>query len=523
MQIGSATTAAWGKPYVGQLVRPSRVACLGLILASLCVFAFNIRQGIGIYPDSTRYMGFGPEPYDAPMYHWLLTWGQGIGIPLITAALATAVIALCANVGLIFALIKRASGDWRYAAAGTALIAFSPQFVTLHASAMSEPPFITFLLLTMWMALNYLEWGRRRWLVLSSILLGVATLTRFTAPPLGAAIALVILANPRHSVRQRLADCMLLALVGGGLFLSWMVFSQLTAGHSIGRELWFYGNQGPAQWRNNLETLAAWIFPDEVSLAMRIAPLAGLFAFAGWQSVRQFRLLRKETVDSPFATRVTLSLVLALFFVGYLAFVGLATSIEANLSLTGRYGLPAYIVFAMLLTIQASGHARTIRSERAIWFALVALGALVLASHSIRSAARSAEVFRDGFGYQHRVWRESPTIEAIRMLPRSASIYSNAPDAVAFLTGRKAQLSPRERQLRTNLPEPGNPLNRQFKRIRGESSRNPIFIVVLDKLDWRFYLASEQRLQRGLPLSLTGRFADGRIYLVRPQADRGRP
>ncbi|WP_395394190.1 glycosyltransferase family 39 protein [Novosphingobium sp. BL-8A] len=499
----------------------ARIACMLLMAVALAMFALNIHHGIGVYPDSTRYMGISPVPYDAPVYHWMLVGGHALGPSLMTVAAVLAALFLCTNVLLIFALVRRASGDWRFAAAATAIIILAPQFVTLHSGAMSEAPFMTFMMATMWFALDYFQHGRRRDLLLASILLGVATLTRFTGPPLGAAIALVILARPAVPLGRRVVDCALLALAGGALFFGWVVWSTETVGHSIGRDLVFYGNMGARQWHNNLETLAAWLFPDEVPLPLRVALLLAVIGFAGWQSLRQWHRWRLSTAESP-DLRAAFSLVLAIFVVAYLAFVWLSTSLEANLSLNGRYALPAYFAFMMLLAVEASALDRSgkgaRKSERIVLAALAVLALAVMGSHTVRSAVRTHQVYAKGFGYSARIWSESPTIAAVRTLPANAVIYSNGPEVIALLDERAALVSPHERQLRTDRPEPGNPASRQIDAIRARAAVGdvPVYLVIFDNVDWRFYLTPEETLVRDLSPQVVTRLTDGRVYRVLP-------
>ncbi|TCM21400.1 dolichyl-phosphate-mannose-protein mannosyltransferase [Novosphingobium sp. PhB165] len=494
------------------------IACTLLLAVAFATFAFNVHHGLGIYPDTTRYMGISPVPYDAPVYHWMLTGGHALGVSLLTAAMVVAIACLFANVVLVFALVQRGSHDWRFAAAATALLILAPQFVTLHAGAMSEAPFMMFLLGTLWFALDYFEHGRRRDLLIASILLGVATLTRFTGPPMGAAIALVILARPGVPMGRRIADCVLLALLGGALFFAWVGWSTETVGHSIGRELRFYGNMGPQQWHNNLETLAAWLFPDQVPLGARVAVLLGLFGFSGRQTLSHWQRWRAMAPGTVFDLRTPLSLVLAAFLVAYLAFIWLSTSLEANLSLNGRYALPAYFAFVMLMGVEASGLDLSRKGERGVLIALIVVGAAVLVSHGARSAIRTHEVYAKGFGYNAKVWRESPTIAAVHTLPADAVIFSNAPEVIALLdVGRRALLSPQERQLRTDRPDPNNPVTRQIADLRASAAgAAPVYLVMFDNVDWRFYLATEDRLVRDLSLPAPTRLPDGRIYRVPP-------
>lgn len=491
------------------------IACMLLMALALAMFALNVHHGIGVYPDSTRYMGVSPVPYDAPFYHWMLVGGHALGPSLLTVATVLAALFICTNVLLIFALARRGSADWRIAAVATALVILAPQFVTIHSGAMSEAPFMTFMMATIWFALNYFERGHRRDLLLASLLLGIATLTRFTGPPLGAAIALVILARPAVPLGRRMVDCALLALVGGALFFGWVVWSTETVGHSIGRDLVFYGNMGARQWHNNLETLAAWLFPDEVPLPLRVALLLAVIGFAGWQSLRQWHRWRASTTETP-DLRAALSLVLAIFIVAYLAFVWLSTSLEANLSLNGRYALPAYFAFVMLLCVEASALDRSRKGERVVMAALAVLALAVMGSHAVRSTVRTHQVYAKGFGYTARIWRESPTIAAVRRLPANAVIFSNGPEVIALLDERPALTSPQERQLRTDRPEPGNPVSRQIAAIRARAAVGdvPVYLVFFDNVDWRFYLAPEDMLVRDLSPQVVARLTDGRVYRI---------
>jgi hypothetical protein len=491
------------------------IACAALLVLSLVLFRLNIHQGMIVSPDSTRYMGISPIPYDAPVYHWMLVLPHALGVPLLTAAVAWGIVTLTANVLLIFALVRRITGDWRYAALATALIALAPQFVSLHAAVISEPPFITFVLLTLWFALDYFERGTRRDLAIASLMLGMATLTRFTAPPLGAALVLMILTDPRLPISRRLTDSALMAIPGGALFFGWVVASTLTVGHSIGRELKFYGNMGPAQWWANLETTAAWLLPDAVPLALRVLLLVAVLGFAGWQFTRQFAAWRRSRLDISCELRIAFSLTLGLFFVGYLAFVWLSTALEANLQFVGRYGFPAYVVLVMLVATQASGLDRRLGGLRKVWFALAGLSALVLAGHTVRTSVRTHEYYREGNGFLSRDWRASPTMAAVKALPGNSVLYSNGADVVALLADRPAQIVPQERLLRTNRPDPANPPEAQIAFMQAQANAGlPVYVICLDRIDWRFYLASEARLKRDLALEPAGLFADGRIYRV---------
>ncbi|KRA84435.1 glycosyltransferase family 39 protein [Altererythrobacter sp. Root672] len=488
------------------------LAWLAVLIPSIGLFIANTWQGIGIYIDSTRYMGLSPVGFDAPMYHWLLVGGRALGFTFDQVAMFFAAIFIVANVSLVFALIARATKGWVFAFAGTALIAFSPQFVTLHTGALSEPPFLLCVLLTLWAILNYFESERLSWLIISALLIAVGSLTRFTMPPLGAAIACVILLVPGRALAAKIKDIAILGGLSGVLFFTWVVISQLEVGRSIGRDLWFYGTMGPAEWRASAGAMAAWVLPKPAPFSIRFLAVLTVICFAAWRWLLTARQLRRDPEAGVDDAAISLPLILGAFFVFYLAFVGLSVSIEANLSLTGRYAFPAYALLVMLVSIEASKLTRDVLVERVALYGLAALSVVVLAGHLVRTSSRTIEVAREGYGFQSIQWRNSPTMAKVRTLPAGTRIYSNAPDVIAYMTGRTAGFSPHEKQLRTNLPEPGNPLEKQLGRIREEANSGEIAIVFFDGIDWRFYLADEQVVAASLPVTLVGDFADGRVY-----------
>lgn len=497
---------------------PLYLAWLAVLILSIAFFLANVWQGIGIYVDSTRYMGLSPFAYDAPVYHWMLVGGHALGFSFAAVATFLGAIFLVANVSLIFALIARATQGWAFAFAGTALIAFSPQFVTLHSGAISEPPFLLFALLTLWAILDYFESGKLRWLIVAAVVLAVGSLTRFTLPPLGAAIACVMLLDPKATLRQKARDIAILGGLSGFLFFTWVVISQLEVGRSIGRDLWFYGTMGAAEWRSSFEAVGAWVLPKPAPIPARLLIVLAVVCFAAWRWWLDLRSLRRQTSNGIADAAIALPLILAPFFVFYLAFVGLSVSIEANLSLNGRYAFPAYVILVMLVAIQASKLTRDVLAERLALYALAALAVVMWGSHLVRTSVRTIDVAREGYGFQSLQWRNSPTMAAIKALPADVRIYSNAPDVVAYLSGRKAEFIPHEKLLRTNMPEPGNSVEKQLRELGDQAASGEVAVAFFDAIDWRFYLASEQTIADGLPLELVGSFADGKLYRLIPAA-----
>jgi len=449
----------------------------------------------------------------------LLRAVAGLGIGIVQAAMVVGLALTAVNTALLWHLLFRTTEQTGPATIGTALIVLSPQYVSLHASAMSEPLFLFGLLLTLLAFLRYLATEQTRWLLTCSVLVGLFTLVRFTAPPLGLAIALTILLIPDRPWLQRIRAAIILAIISGGIFLGWCLASEAVAGKSIGRELRFLGSMGLEEWLTSLEALAAWLLPDDVPLSLRVALLAAVLVVGvkltlGYSRAALQRVRRRQTAEAM------LPITLGLFIPFYIGFVLLATAIEANLWINGRYAFPAQVAVVVLLTILTASVSGWAEHPRRIVTAAACLALLVLGSHTVRTAVRTYDAYQNGIGYASPTWTNSPTLRALEAMPSDAPIWSNGPEVVTYVLGRRAHRVPSLFEPRTGEPAPGNPYPVQLDRMRHELERQGGYVAFLDGVNWRFYLAPEADLVRALNLTLVAGRRDGRIYTL-PSNHRG--
>ncbi|KKW90672.1 glycosyltransferase family 39 protein [Sphingobium chungbukense] len=492
-----------------------RFGAIGFPLIAILLFTLSTHHGIGIYPDSTRYMGLAARPWDAPLYPALLHLVAATGIDIAAGAWGIG-LALCAiNAFLTWTVLREASGRASYAALGTALVVIAPQTVALHALAMSEPLFLTMILASMWALLNYIRSGDRPWLLGVGCGVGFASLVRFTGPPLGAAIALFLLIDPRRPLGRRVADVAYVALPSALLFLGWAGISEWLIGRSTGRPLEWLGNMTAGDWLTSFSALTAWIVPDEVPFGPRAALF--LMALAAsltllWKHGR--RALSREGKPDP----SVLAVPLGLFFFTYLGFIVLATSIEANLHLNSRYAYPVYCTSVMAMTIVLARLSVQTGGVRKLHGALVGLALFMGVSHMLRTADRVHQAYRQGLGFASLQWTRSPTLAALGQLPRDAILYSNGPDAIGYVLRRPARNIPAHILLRTGREDPDFPYAAQLADARKALAGGKAYIVFLNGVDWRFYMAGEAELVRRLDLRLIARRTDGAIYGPRESA-----
>ena len=492
---------------------PSLSVPIGIAFAALAalIFILNTPQGIGILPDSTRYMLYGPEGFDAPLYSWLLS-----AVTLVTGNMSRSawIIGLplaCANAWLIWRLLSQSAGP-ATAGIGAALILLSPHFVGLHSVAMSEPLYLAGTFLSVLIFLKYAATGKREWLVACGAVLGLTMIARFTTVPLIATLCIFVLLETGRAAGERMRNVLLLGVPASLPFIVWAVAAKLTTGRATGRSLELNGNMNAERWQSGLEILSAYLLPVAVPAALRYALLFAVIAAILWLwqgAVR--RVVQAPALAVSAATGNLLPAISGAFALLYLGFLILSVSVEANLYLNGRYWLPFYVALVLAATPLAARLRRSHGIQHHIATAAAVLALLLVGAHALRTVHLTGEN-RHGRGYAEMAWRYSPTVAAVRKLPPNAVIFSNGPDAINYLTGRHTRFIPFLFQRRTGRDDPANPYRRQLADMAKHVHRGHGYVIFLDRIPGRFYLPAEADLRRQLNLVLVKQFPDGRIY-----------
>jgi hypothetical protein len=490
--------------------RPIAVAA---VLASAIVFLLNTRHGIGVLPDSVGYMRMGPAGARfGPVYTWLLEAFSTLGGGVVGAARALGFILVCVNSLLTWLLLIKATGSLPATALGAALILSSPVFVHLHSSAMSEPLFLTLTLLFFFAFVQLLETQSRVWVALAGLLAGAAMLTRFAAAPLVPTFILCRLLLPGQPLRRRAVDCAIMAAIALAAFAAWGLYSQLSTGHSTGRALAFYGNPDARRWLTGAIALASMLAPAELPRLLHFAFLLAALTATSYAAASYLRGCITRPAKRAADGYAAVPLLCAAFILFYALLLILAVHVEANLPLNTRYLLPVYVVAVLMASICAAQRRGAARFTPAFRMALAAIAGCVLISNLTRTAMRTADAYAHGIGYADPRWSSSPMLQWVDALPEGATIYTNAPDLVSYRLQRPARFVPSRITRQTGEDDPANPLRRQVEEAASALAARDSYVVFFDRVDWRFYLASEAQLVRELGLALAVERADGRAY-----------
>ena len=496
-----------------------------------------MRWGVGLTPDSLVYVGAArnllegrgltlvvdglthtPVTHHAPFYPFLLGSLGVVGIDPLVIARWLNLLLLVSNILLVVLLIRHLLGDqsekryrssfavWLPLAGGTLLLTVS--MLEVYAYALAEPFFLLLLLGSIWLLARYLTAVpdstavSPSYLYLSATLLALACLTRYAGLAFVGAAVLALLLFDKRPLRQRLVNGLLFGLVAGLPLGLWLLRNRLLTGTGTSRQLVFHPIQ-MGHIQQAVDTFSSWLLlplrlPGLVKLGLLAMLLLGGLGLLWWVYGRSWPIIYK---------------LLGLFSLVYLLFLAVSISfVDANTPLDHRILSPIYLmgVVGGMGTLTAVYTHKPLPAY--IQLGGVGLLLLFLAAQGVQSAGWVQRANQDGLGFNQRVWQQSVLLAEVRALPPDVTLYSNAPSAVHFLTGRPVQDLPRQMEATTQQPNPNYQLEMAF--LQGKFAAETAVVVYITVLA-RTTTPTEAELQETLNLHPQTRLPEGVLYVTR--------
>ena len=470
------------------LTAATAVACAALIGAAV-VSRMN-QKGVALTPDSLSYLGmartladghgyaspFGspglpPETGFPPLYPTLLAAADVTGISVLRWAAWVNAGAFAALIALVAAMVYDLSRSALATVLAAALTLTFVPLLDLYVHVWSEPTYLVWQVLALWMLARHNARGGRGNLVAAGVAAGLGALTRYAGIALLPAGLIVLLAARRRPLRARLVDCAAYAAITAAPLGLWLLRNVLEAASATGRKVSYHQVHSERIHRAWL-TVSGWIG------VLRLGPPAGLWwvavllavaVAAGLVWYRSFDGLRNDVGWGLVAAVV--------FVVVYAVFLWVSVAVAARgVHFTGRILSPLMVglILAVVMAGQVSWSSSPARYAVPALLGLVAVVGVAHGGQLERDAVRAAGSYREPFYVQ---WRSSALIRRVEALPAGTVVYSNLPGPLWVVTGRHV----------LGLPDPRLPAGAganpdyaaQLRVTRGDLARNHGVVVDL--------------------------------------------
>jgi 4-amino-4-deoxy-L-arabinose transferase-like glycosyltransferase len=499
------------------------LSLVGVLLVVIC----TSRYGAGVTPDSVAYIstarnllsGEGYARHDGrPFVDWpplfptlLALIGLGGFDPADSVRYVNAI---------SFGLTILVTGLWLLnnvrspplVLLGSVAILLSRPLIYVSAFAWTEPLFVLFVLLSVFVMQQFLRSGKPLSLLfLSAIFAALASLTRY----IGVTVILtglvaLLLFNRNISTMTKLFRATLFAFISTLPLTAWVIRNYAVAStlagerglspYTLMQELYF-----------TLNTVSKWFLPPIILAILRILLIVLLFVLG----IAIFPVLSRWNQDRWASINSLRIMPLVYFILLYTSgLIASATRIAFD-PINHRLLAPIYVPFMLLVlfTIDniAQSFSRMHFSKQALnAFLLIGFG-LWLGYPFLYSGNLVINSIRNGAGgYSSKAWMNSELISYLRQHPLRGSVYSNAPHAIYILTGMSARPSPSKHSRDSSLISPADDFQ-QLK--RSVTSGNDTYVVWFENEPLlSFYHIQE--LRSVFDLESVVKTSDGAIYLI---------
>lgn len=421
------------------------------------LLAYSTPYGLGLNDDSIAYIAGARSILNGDGYRaaWLATSspvthfppgfpvalagiGHFTGLDPIRGARALNGLLFGLNIALTGWLGYRMTGSRGAGVLAAGFTLLSSSLLEIHSRAMSEPLYLSWMLLAFLLLEVFFTRERRPWLAFLGIVLGWAYLTRYAALALLATV-LVALWVLHGEWRRGLASTAI--VVAGALpwILAWSIRNRIVGGSFTNRVLGWHPITFE-NWELAVATFAEFLVPVfswrrqllEIPGLLEAFLVLVLLLLAVWV-VRSSvpRLLHPETEARPQVLAVTAGL----YVLVYLSLLAATmTLFDPATRFQVRILSPTYIPLILLAVTAGTWlWRRAGLYPRSILALLVAGCLLALSFGQQRNVGRLQKA---GGTFAHEKWADSDAIAAIDSLPDEVLVLSNEPGLVYLYTGR---------------------------------------------------------------------------------------
>ncbi len=425
------------------------------LAGTLAIFFCAQKWGIGFDYDSPAYIdaaknmsggkglsvpsGHGalrPLVIFAPLYSILLSLISKFHIDPVRGALLLNAFLFGANIFLVgFIVAMYIPRSFLPPVFASFLILSSGSLLRLHSVVMTEGLFIFFGILGLFLLADYIRGRNFIFLIISSILIALAFLTRYAGVSFVAAGIIGLLFLAEKPFNKKLNDCFIFFSISSLPIGVWFIRNLHAAGSATDKKFAFH----PITTYNikiALSVISEWLLPNPSPPVMKYIFLSAVIVSF---SILLFYWARKNKHDKC-CLIPSLYLVFIIVYVVFLVMV--CSFFDAFITLDERILSPVFIALVILILSVVYDTFISARRPKSVRFLAILLCIAFSVSYLFYQMKEITSIRNNGMDLTGRLWKESVIIQKVRELKAGIKIYSNAPPAIYTLTGRFVEWLP---------------------------------------------------------------------------------
>lgn len=391
------------------------------------------------------------------------------------------------------------------------LILSSTNMLAIHCFAWTEPMFIFFSVLGLYLLSLYVDNSKVIFLIFSSFSIAMGLLTRYAGiAPIISGIIGILLLRKGNWYKNTLYSFIFFIISILPISI-WIIRNKYLYSDSVGRQF-AYHPVGQKAFKEIITVISSWLLPSELlSTYLSELLLISLFIILSIAIYYMIKDSYKGNSDNKLGLLFsTTPLMFFIYFITYIPFILFSRSFfDAHLPMNNRIFSPLFIPFIIILFYIIYKNLIYYKHRYYIRYIFYAFCILLVAVNMAQGTKWALIKQKDGEGYSSAYWINSDTLKYIDKVA-SGIIFSNACDAIYIVTGKKCYPLPFKYDP-TSLEKNKRYLY-EMAFLKGHLEHENAVLCWLDELSWRKYLPSEEELKKELNLKLIDKFNDGKIY-----------
>lgn len=507
-----------------------------LPLAGIAAVLFSTTLGAGLSPDSATYVqvarnflnGHGLTlqsstgeavlfTYAPPLFPAILAAMEFFGITALSGIRWLNALLFGVNILLVGLVLRRYSCSFWLSMFGSLLILFSVDMLRVYTMVWTEPLFIFFAFSGLALLTVYSDNPRLLLLAASSCTIALAFFVRYAGVALipTGIFAICFLSNQRWL--RRIRDSIIFVCISCLPMGLWLIANACSTGTTQGvvRNMAFHPVT-PEHILSGFDTASKWLLPRSDMPVIRKGLLSLLLISVSVLIVQMRKRTRKpDRYNSTKRHFAKFPHILATFIFFYGALVIVTLSFFDTHRVVIDFRLLSIVCVSAIVLVLCIVYKLLFCGEgfgTAIKTVSVVVVTTVTVSCLLHWVGWVRDFHNDSQGYAAKEWRNSETIRLVKALPSGIPIFTNGSDVVYILTDRMAWIIPRKVRASTKKDN-ANYLS-ELDEMKSQLENSNGVLVYFDRVNWRWYLPSEDELKEQLPLRLLTKGSDGSIYEI---------